>query len=258
MAVTASVVTGGARGIGLASARRLAADGHRIVIADMDEDGANASAQRLRDEGFDCSAELVDVTEPEECERMAARVTGSHGGIRALVSCANIAVYGESEHLPTAEWRRQIDVGLTGLFYMTQAVARRMIPAGGGSIVSIASVAAMGGWPMRTAYDAAKAGVVNMTEALATEWGHYGIRVNAISPGVTRTEMMIDAIDKGVASETRYVRRTPFGRLARPEEQAAVIAFLISDRASGITGVNVRVDGGWVAWANPTGEGYPE
>ena len=81
--------------------------------------------------------------------------------------------------------------------------------------------------------------------------------MNAISPGVTRTEMTTEAFREGVASEERYVRRTPLGRLAEPEEMASVVAFLLSDRASGITGVNVRVDGGWVAWANPQGEGFP-
>jgi NAD(P)-dependent dehydrogenase (short-subunit alcohol dehydrogenase family) len=256
--VRASVVTGGGRGIGFATARRLGAHGHRVVIADLDGAAANAAAQGLRHEGLDCTAEVLDVTDPADCERVAGRLAESHGGIRALVNCANIAVYGVSEHMSTREWQRQVDVGLSGLFYVTQAVARRMIDAGEGAIVNIASVGGMGGWPMRAAYNAAKAGVINLTEVLAAEWGHAGVRVNAVSPGVVRTEMMTDAIEQGVASEARYVGRIPLGRMARPDEIAAVIAFLASDRASGITGVNVRVDGGWVAWANPTGMGFPE
>jgi NAD(P)-dependent dehydrogenase (short-subunit alcohol dehydrogenase family) len=256
--VTATVVTGGARGIGLATARRLGADGHRLVLVDLDEAAATAAADGLIGEGFDCSLQVLDVTSPDDCERMAARVADSHGGIRALVNCANIAIYGPSEHLLVEEWRRQVDIGLSGLFYVTQAVARRMIPAGGGAIVNIASIGGMGGWPMRQAYNAAKAGVINLTEVLATEWGPVGVRVNAISPGVTRTEMMVDAIQKGVASEEKYVKRIPFGRLARPEEQASAIAFLLSDRASGVTGINLRVDGGWVAWVSPDGTGFPE
>jgi NAD(P)-dependent dehydrogenase (short-subunit alcohol dehydrogenase family) len=258
MGVTASVVTGGARGIGLATARRLGADGHRLVIVDMNGAMASAAADGLRRDGLDCAAEVLDVTKPDDCERMAERITNSHGGIRALVNCANIAVYGPSEHMSTAEWQRQLDVGLSGLFYVTQAVARRMIAAGGGAIVNIASVGGMGGWPMRAAYNATKAGVINLTEVLATEWGPAGVRVNAVSPGVTRTEMMTDAIEQGVASEAKYVRRIPFGRMAAPEEIASAIAFLVSDRASAVTGVNLRVDGGWVAWSNPTGAGFPE
>jgi NAD(P)-dependent dehydrogenase (short-subunit alcohol dehydrogenase family) len=256
--VTATIVTGGARGIGLATARRLGSDGHRLLIADLDEAAATAAAEALVGDGLDCAAEAVDVTDPEDCERMAARVAETHGGIRALVNCANIAIYGPSETLPPPEWQRQVDVALSGLFYVTQAAARRMIPSGGGAIVNIASVGGMGGWPMRQAYNAAKAGVINLTELLATEWGPVGVRVNAISPGVTRTEMMVDAIRQGVASEEKYVKRIPFGRLAQPEEQASAIAFLLSDRASGVTGVNLRVDGGWVAWTSPDGTGFPE
>jgi NAD(P)-dependent dehydrogenase (short-subunit alcohol dehydrogenase family) len=256
--MTASIITGGARGIGLATARRLGSDGHTLVLVDLDGASAAAAAEDLVGEGYECSAEALDVTDPDDCERVVARVADRHGGIRALVNCANIAIYGPSEDLPPREWRRQVDVGLSGLFYVTQAVARRMIPAGGGAIVSIASVGGMGGWPMRQAYNAAKAGVINLTEVLATEWAHAGVRVNAISPGVTRTEMMVDAVRQGVASEERYVNRIPFGRLAEPSEQASAIAFLLSDRASAVTGVNLRVDGGWVAWANPAGEGFPE
>jgi NAD(P)-dependent dehydrogenase (short-subunit alcohol dehydrogenase family) len=258
MGVTATIITGGARGIGLATARRLGSDGHRLVIADLDAAAATSAAEGLAGQGFDCAAEAVDVTDPDDCERMAARVATSHGGIRALVNCANIAIYGPSETLPPPEWQRQVDVALSGLFYVTQAAARRMIPAAGGAIVNIASVGGMGGWPMRQAYNAAKAGVINLTEVLATEWGPVGVRVNAISPGVTRTEMMVDAIRQGVASEEKYVKRIPFGRLARPEEQASAIAFLLSERASGVTGVNLRVDGGWVAWVSPDGTGFPE
>jgi NAD(P)-dependent dehydrogenase (short-subunit alcohol dehydrogenase family) len=256
--VTASVVTGGARGIGLATSRRLAVDGHAVVIVDLDGVAASSAAEGLRAAGLDCTAEQLDVTKPADCERTASRLAEAFGGIRALVNCANIAVYGESEHMPTDAWQQQFDVGLSGLFYACQAVARQMIPAGGGSIVNIASIGGMGGWPLRAAYNASKAGVINLTEVLATEWGHAGVRVNAVSPGVTRTEMVTEAIDEGVASEARYVRRIPFGRMARPEEIASVIAFLVSDRASAITGVNIRVDGGWVAWANPDGVGFPE
>jgi len=258
VALGGSIVTGGARGIGLAVARRLCGDGHRVVIADMDVATAEAASGAVRSDGLDCVSARVDVSAADDTERLAREVTETHGGIRALVNCANIAVYGPSEAMDPGEWRRQVDIGLTGLFFMTQAAARRMIDAGGGAIVNIASVGGMGGWPMRAAYNATKAGVINLTEVLATEWGHAGVRVNAVSPGVTRTEMMTDAIEKGVASEARYVGRIPLGRMARPEEIAAPIAFLLSDRAGGITGVNLRVDGGWVAWSNPEGAGFPE
>jgi 3-oxoacyl-[acyl-carrier protein] reductase len=252
-----AIVTGAAQGIGLAVARRLGADGCSVVVADLALERATSAAQGLQADGIDARPARVDVSDAADCEELVQSVVSDCGRVDALVNCANIAVYGASEMMPEREWRAQIDVGLTGLFFATQAVARVMLAGDGGAIVNIASIGGMGGWPLRAAYNASKAGVINLTETLATEWAHRGVRVNAISPGVTRTEMTQHAFREGVASEGRYVGRTPLGRLAAPEEMASVVAFLLSDRASGITGVNVRVDGGWVAWANPHGEGFP-
>ena len=141
---------------------------------------------------------------------------------------------------------------------MPQAVGRAMIARRRGSIVNIASIGGMGGWPMRAAYNAAKAGVIALTEVLATEWAHYGLRVNAVSPGVVRTEMMQEAVRDGVASAEQYARRTPLGRIAETSEIADAVVFLASDRASYVTGVNLRVDGGWVPWGNLRARGYPD
>jgi NAD(P)-dependent dehydrogenase (short-subunit alcohol dehydrogenase family) len=161
--------------------------------------------------------------------------------------------------MPEADWRLQIDVLLNGMFFMTQAVARAaMIPQRGGSVVSIASIGGMGGWPMRSAYNAAKAGVIVLTEVLATEWAQYNIRLNCVSPGVTRTEMMDVAIRQGQADVGKYSRRTPLGRVAEVREIAEAVLFLASDQASFVTGVNLRVDGGWVPWGNREALGFPE
>jgi NAD(P)-dependent dehydrogenase (short-subunit alcohol dehydrogenase family) len=149
---------------------------------------------------------------------------------------------------------------LNGVFFMTQAVARdAMIPQKSGCVVNIASIGGMGGWPMRAAYNAAKAGVITLTEVLATEWGQYNIRLNCISPGVTRTEMLDVAIKQGVASLTKYEARTPAGRVAEVNEIADAALFLASPQASFVTGTNLRVDGGWVASAGVIGaRGFPE
>jgi NAD(P)-dependent dehydrogenase (short-subunit alcohol dehydrogenase family) len=176
------------------------------------------------------------------------------------VNNAGVFSLHKSEDMPEEAWRLQIDVLLNGVFFMTQAVARAaMIPQRQGNIVSIASIGGMGGWPMRSAYNAAKAAVINLTEVLATEWGHLGIRINCISPGVTQTDMMEVAIKQGLATLDRYSKRTPLGRVAQVHEMANAILFLASDRAKHVTGMNLRVDGGWVPWAAMFGaEGFPE
>src|SRR3954447_1847723 len=108
--MSATIITGGARGVGLATARRLGAEGHTLVLVDLDGASAAAAADGLVGEGYECSSDALDVTDPDECERVVARIAHRHGGIRALVNCANIAIYGPSETLPPSEWRRQVDV----------------------------------------------------------------------------------------------------------------------------------------------------
>ena len=157
--------------------------------------------------------------------------------------------------MPLADWQVQIDVMLTGAFLVCGHVGPVMTDLRSGSIVNIASIGGMGGWPYRSAYNAAKAGVINLTEVLATEWGRYGVRVNAISPGTIRTEMAEEAVRAGVATLDGYIRRTPLGRLGEVHEIASAVLFFASDRSSYVTGTNLRVDGGWVAWGYPLADG---
>jgi NAD(P)-dependent dehydrogenase (short-subunit alcohol dehydrogenase family) len=168
--------------------------------------------------------------------------------IDILVNNAGVFVLGKSEDVREEDWRLQVDVLLSGTFFMSQAVVRAaMLPQRSGAIVNIASIGGMGGWPMRAAYNAAKAGVINLTETLGSEWAQYGIRVNAVSPGVTRTELNQEAIRKGAASEEKYKARTPMNRMGEVSEIAEAVYFLASDNASFITGTNLKVDGGWMA-----------
>jgi len=251
-----AVVTGAGRGIGAAIARRLGEAGATVIVTDVSPKSAEDFADELRADGIVAAAYSLDVTRRADCRRVVAAILRGHGRLDLLVNNAGIATYGSVTEISTSVWNQQIGVVATGTFLMTQAVAPMMIRAGAGSMLNIASVGGMGGWPLRGAYDAAKAAVINFTATMAGELGPHGVRVNSISPGTILTPMAMQAEAEGVASLDRYALRTPAGRLGKPEEVAGTALFLLSDRARFITGINVRVDGGWVAWANSNGAGF--
>lgn len=253
-----AIITGAGQGIGYGVAELFLREGARVVIAELDAERGEKAAARLRDLGGWVESYPLDVTDATECNSLAERVAHIHGGIDILVNNAGLFVLHKSEDMPVADWRLQIDVMLNGVFFMTQAAARVMIPQNCGAVVSIASIGGMGGWPMRSAYNAAKAGVIALNEVLATEWAQHNIRLNCVSPGVTRTEMMDEVVATGKADLQRFNDRTPIGRVAEVSEVANAVLFLASDRASYVTGTNLRVDGGWVPWGNLNARGFPE
>jgi NAD(P)-dependent dehydrogenase (short-subunit alcohol dehydrogenase family) len=253
------VITGAGRGIGFSIAEAFCNQGARVVVAELVAERGNAAAEMLRSRGGQAQSIQLDVTKTESCRVVAQQVLDDHGRIDVLVNNAGLFQLYKSEEISEESWRLQIDVLLNGVFFMTQAVARQaMIPQKSGSIVNIASIGGMGGWPMRSAYNAAKAGVIVLSEVLATEWAHYHIRVNAVSPGVVRTNMMNSLISQGQVQLDEYATRTPLGRVAEPEEIANAVLFLASERASYVTGQNLRVDGGWVPYANLNARGFPD
>jgi NAD(P)-dependent dehydrogenase (short-subunit alcohol dehydrogenase family) len=251
-----AIVTGAGRGIGAAIAEEIGSRGAHVVVADLVASSAVSTAERLVSSGLSADAMELDVSSRASCQDAAAMVIGKHSRLDYLVNNAGIAGYGSVTTMAERDWRRHLDVILTGTFLMTQAAVPSMIEKRSGSIVNIASIGGLGGWPLRGAYNASKAGVINLTATLAGELGPVGVRVNSVSPGTIRTPMAEEAHQSGVASLDRYAARAPARRLGTTREIASVVAFLLSDRAAFITGVNLRVDGGWVAWLNSHGPGY--
>lgn len=235
------VVTGGASGIGAACCRELARRGWTVVVADLDEAGAVSVAKEVGG-----SAYRVDVGDEASVESLAQRVDAEVGPATALVNSAGvIQVPLPPEELPLKAWDDVIRVDQRGTYLASIAFGARMARLGGGAIVNIASIAGMRSMPLH-AYTPAKAAVISMTECLAAEWGRSGVRVNAVSPGYTRTPALQAAIDRGQRDVTALRENSALGRLVEPEEIASAVAFLVSEESAAITGINLPVDAGWL------------
>ena len=234
-----AIVTGAARGIGAAIAERFAAEGARVVVADID---ACASQTASRIPGS--LAIRTDVGDPAAVDSMVARTVEAFGRLDILVNNAGIGHVRPFLETPLAEWERVMRVNLTGCFLCAQAAARAML-GGGGSIVNIGSISGQRGSMWRAAYGASKAGVLQLTRVLAVELAPYRIRVNAVSPGPTETEQVRECHD--AATRRAYCGLLPLKRYAAPEEIAAAALFLASDEASFVTGHVLNADGGFGA-----------
>lgn len=245
-----AIITGGGRGIGYGIAQRLSKAGAVVVIAEFNAALGQESALRLEQEGSKASFVPVNVTMAESVGQMTEAVLQRYGRIDILVNNAGLAQIAPTEQLALEDWYRQVDVMYNGVFLCTQAVGRVMLQQGKGVILNISSIGGLGAWPMRQAYNSAKAAVISLTENIGAEWARRGVRVVSIAPGVTRTAMLQQMVDEGIATLDKYYRRTPMGRVGEVEEIASVAQFLVSDRASYITATTLTVDGGWTAWGN--------
>jgi 3-oxoacyl-[acyl-carrier protein] reductase len=241
------MVVGGAGGIGAGTSARLASEGARVVIADLNSAQAEAKAAEIAAAGGQAIGVACDITSPESCECAARSAVDRFGQLDGLVDCAGISKPHDSISLPPADWARMVDVQLNGAFYVAQACAKRMWAAGG-AIVFITSTNAEAAFPRRAAYCAAKAGLAMLTKVLAIEWAEKGIRVNAVGPTYVATEMTVRNIAAGNVNEAQIKARIPLGRLAQPADIAGAVSFLLSDEASFITGHSLYVDGGWLAY----------
>ncbi len=243
-----AIVTGGSGGIGTCTCERLAAEGVKLVIAEIEIEGANRLADRLNAAGHEVKSIQVNVNELKEAQQLAQYTLDTFGQIDILANIAggSAGVFLKSKHSIFSEstperWHEVINVNLYGAMNCTRAVINHMIERRTGKIINFASIAGMVGMQKAAEYSAAKAGIMGFTKTLAKEVGSYGINVNCISPGVIGTERvrnmpkeMVDQWKEGI----------PLGRIADPDEIASVVVFLASDDASYITGVNIPVEGG--------------
>lgn len=241
-----ALVTGSGRGIGKATALKFAEEGAFVLINDLHEESVNEVVAEIQSLGGKAAAAPFDITDRSGAAKAVEQIVKDHGSVDVLVNNAG------GENMQPAEsyasWDRVIGVNLSATFFMSQAVANAsMIPNKRGAIVNLSSLAGLAALPNDVGYTAAKHGVVGLTKALGVEWAKYGIRVNAVSPGMSETPASLAWKKREPEAFEERIARVPWKRMGRAEEQADAILFLASEDASFITGLTIPVDGGQMA-----------
>lgn len=238
------VVTGGARGIGRATAEALLAVGARVVLLGRDAETLAATAAALDPEGRRVSSRHCDVADDDDVVEAARRIEAEVGAVDVLVNNAAIMSPGALDTLDLADWRHQIDVDLTGALRCAQAFGAAMLRRGSGAIVHVASIAGHHPQPFSGAYSVAKAGLIMLSHQLALEWGPRGVRSNVVSPGLVEAPMSAAFYAVPGVREKREAM-VPQRRIGAPDDMASAVLFLASRRASYVNGQDIVVDGGY-------------
>jgi galactitol 2-dehydrogenase (L-tagatose-forming) len=243
-----AVITGGARGIGLETARALASCGADLVLIDLDKAALDEAVATLTSEGYKASSEIANVTIPSELNAAADAVMARKGRVDILVNSAGIARLHTALDVSDDEWRLVMDINVNGTFWASRAFGRQMVAKGSGSIINLGS---MSGFIVNrpqfaSSYMASKGAVHHLTKALAVEWAETGVRVNAVAPGYVGTDMTLRMRARPELFNT-WLDMTPMKRLALPSEIASTILFLASPASSYVTGSIVAVDGGYTS-----------
>ena len=239
-----ALVTGGAKGIGLAISQELVALGWNVVVTGRDAAAIDTAVAGLASGPGKAIGRVMDVRDRTSIDAVIADTRSEFGSLDSLINCAGVIIRNESEVLSEADWETVIDTDLTGVFKCSQAAFADLEKAKGATIVNVGSIAGSVGIAGRAGYTAAKAGLEGLTRTLGLEWADRDIRVNAVAPGWTRTEMVAGGIKDGRLSEAALTSRIPQKRLAEPSEIAKVVLFLMSSDSSYITGQTITVDGG--------------
>jgi glucose 1-dehydrogenase len=233
-----AIITGAARGIGLACAERFMAEGAHVVIADVLDEIGKAEAKRLGATYMHC-----DVSKSSDVNAVVAAVVKQHGVVDILLNNAAISISGDFLEISEADYDKVLDINLKGSFLMLQACAREMVKQAAGSIINMSSVNDTLAIPAIVSYCIAKGGVSQLTRATSISLAPHGIRVNAIGPGSIKTDML-KAVVNDKAAMARVMSRTPMGRVGEPSEIASIAVFLASDDSSYVTGQTIYADGG--------------
>lgn len=247
-----ALVTGAGQGIGRGFAHALGEAGAAVAVVDMKIDLAESVAHELAQKGVDAIAVEADVTKPEQVQAMVDAILAKWGKLTIAANNAGIGLWVDSEEMSLAQWQRMIDVDLTSVFLCSQAAGRVMLAAGYGKIINTASMSGhIVNWPQnQAAYNTAKAGVIHLTRSLATEWASRGVRVNSISPGYTLTKLVDDLLATPIGQQMLpdWLGRTPTGRMIEVTELQGAMVYLASPASDAMTGHDLVVDGGYLAW----------